>query len=56
MDDSEADKDSGEFTLRPLSKYQHHELPFKNTLQIFTSTSQSENRMYVQSVVKVYVF
>ena len=37
--------------LRSLSKY--HELPFKCTLQISTSTSQSENRMYLHCVVKV---
>ena len=28
-------------------------MPFKSTLQISTSTSQSENRMYVHCVVKV---
>ena len=42
------------WTLHPLSKY--HELPFKSTLQISTSTPQSENRMYVHCVVKVHVF
>ena len=41
------------WTLHPLSKY--HELPFKSTLQISTSTSQSENRMYVHCFVKVNV-
>ena len=40
-------------TLRPLSKY--HELPFKSTLQISTSTSQSENRMYVHCFLKTHV-
>ena len=35
--------------------YSHHELPFKSTLQISTSTSQSENRMYEHCFVKVNV-
>ena len=37
------------WTLCPLSKY--HELPFKSTLQISTSTLQSENRMYIHCSV-----
>ena len=35
---------------------EYHELPFKSTLQISPSTSQSENRMYVQNFVKVHFF
>ena len=41
------------WTLCPLSKY--HELPFKSTLQSSTSTSKSENKIYVHCFVKVNV-
>ena len=41
------------WTLCPLSKY--HELPFKSTLQSSTSTSKSENKIYIHCFVKVNV-
>ena len=41
------------WTLCPLSKY--HEWPFKSTLQISTSTSKNENKIYVHCFVKVNV-